>query len=349
VNISHIIRELLLHNQQAVVPGFGTFLIQHHPARLNKVTHVLTPPSAEIRFNNEQQSDDGQLSRYLVQKLKLNETEAREAIDQFLKTANDHFRDKGTFLLEGIGLITREKSGRINFKPDTEMVKRANMFELPKLDIPVERTVSPGVVIEQPMKRSTFTGRNKRRRWILAVIIALLIGLSAVVYFAGMYESFMTGHKTKASNAVKNENPDKLVFGNQVATDSNRIEIDTLREKISRELDRRTARENALLYKEDETKPAEEIKNAVSKPIHPVLTVNNKPYHIIAGAFLVPNNAERKKLQLEGKGFSPALLPKRGDYYMVSLGSYDSQEQAVEAMRLLRLKLKQELWVMKMQ
>jgi len=348
VNITPIIRELLLRNQKAVIPGFGTFIILQRPAQLNKISHVLTPPSNEIRFDSSQQSDDGKLSGYLVQKLKQNRTMATETIDQFINTSADQLRVKGVVSLEGMGTLTREKSGDITFKPDEELLKRTNFFELPKLNIPVTQPVSPGSVTEAPRERQVVSAKKKRGWWIAAALIALFIGLLAVGYFTGMVDSFLAGDETITVGSKTNRDSDKLVFGSRVASDGSQNGTDTLKEKISRELDERTARENALMYEEAEPKPTEKLKNTISEPVQPALTATNKPYHIIAGAFMVPNNADRQKFQLERKGFSPVLLPKRGDYFMVSLGSYDSHEQAVAAMRLLRRKLEQELWVMKM-
>ena len=348
VKIIPIIRELLLHNQKAVIPGFGSFFILQHSAELNRITHVIAPPSIEVCFDHSQQSDNGQLSEYLVKRLKLNQTMAREAIGQFVKTAEDALRSKGVLLLEGLGVLTLEKSGQITFKPDEELVKRTSLFELPRLNMPIAQPVSSARTPDAPRERYVSAGRKKRRWWIPAALVTLLFGFFAVVYFTGIYEGFTSGNKSGVGDNDSVGNTDRIVFGGRVESDSSLGKTDTLKEKISQELDDRTARENALAYKEAEPNPAVQNQNQVSDAAQPVSSNPEKPYHIISGAFLVPNNAERQKRQLETKGFTPALLPKRGDYFMVSIGSYDTHEKAVVAMRQMRGKLKQELWVMKM-
>jgi nucleoid DNA-binding protein len=348
VNIISIICELLLHNQKAVVPGFGSFLISNRSAELNKITRVLTPPAKEVRFDSNQQTDDGQLAGYLMQTLKLNKTAASVAINQFVKSSEDQLSTKGVLLLEGFGMLTRESSGRVTFKANEEILKRINLFELPKLGIPVAQPVTPTMVARSTREHPVVPGRKKRRGLIPATIAALIIGLSALVYFSGIYGKFVKGDNTNPVSISTNDKTDRLVFGSNANTDSSQGASDTLREKISRELDARTARGNALAYKEAETKPVVQKQKQVSEPSPPTFTNDGKPYHIIAGAFLIPNNAERQKKHLESKGYSPALLPKRGNYFMVSIGSYDTNEQAVAAMRQMRGNLKQELWVMKM-
>lgn len=356
VNIASHIRELLLHNQKVVIPGFGTFLIQRRPAELNKTTHVLTPPSKEIQFDSRQQDDDGQLSGYLAQKLKLNKTEAIAAIEHFLKMTGEQLTAREPVVLEGLGIFTREKSGEIAYKPDAELLKRANLFELPKIGMPVINPVASPVkppdappvlrtaVIEKPIVRQVTIDSRKTKRWIPAALVALVIVLSALGYFTGIFKNTRSANQSTYLSADTNEDPERLVFGSREAADTNQHKPDTFREKISHELDERTVRENALRYEEPRPKPLPDAKVAGSEPVKTTLS---KPFHIIAGAFLVPNNAERLKLQLEGKGFSPVLLPKRGDYYMVSLDSFDSAGQAAAAIKQLRGKLDQALWVKK--
>ena len=344
VNISPIIRELLLHNEKSVIPGFGTFAIIHRPAELNRATGVLLAPSRDILFDNREKSDDGQLAGLLARKYQLGKTEVTESVASFVKSIEDQLAAKGTAYIEGMGNIRRDRSGKLIFNPLEELLGRVNLFELPKLDVPVKRSVSKPVPPGKPVQPTVKVHLKKKRKWwIPAALVTLLAGLSALVYFTGLYESFKSGNQTTVITSEDTGNADRLVFGNRVNT-----KTDTLQERISRELDKRTKREEALQYKEAKNKLAESNENLINEPVPATLTASEKPYHIIAGAFLVPNNAERQKSQLEKKGFSPILLPRQGDYYMVSLGSYDSREQAVAAMRQLRKELEKELWVMKM-
>jgi cell division protein FtsN len=70
-------------------------------------------------------------------------------------------------------------------------------------------------------------------------------------------------------------------------------------------------------------------------------------YHIIAGAYMVPDNAEKQKQILENRGFKSIILPPQGSYYMVSLGSYRTLEQVTDVMNSPRDELEIPLWVKK--
>jgi hypothetical protein len=236
-----------------------------------------------------------------------------------------------------------DKAGNYNFKPLEELLGRANMFGLPRLDIPVARPAaaySPAPAAKVPM---VVTRRRKTGRWWIPATLALVvIGLITVVYLTGLYEKFRTQGQDIVINSGQSEDADRLVFGNRSDT------TDTLQEKISRELENRTDREQALRYEEPASPPGDQVNTGKEEPVTKDLAVGEKPYHIIAGSFQNLSNAEKQRLNLEKKGFPAVLLPKRGRFYMVSLGSYDSREQAAEAMNQLREKLEQEFWVMKL-
>jgi nucleoid DNA-binding protein len=346
VDINSLVRDLLLRNQKAVIPGFGSFLVQQQPAQLNKITGVLTPPAKEIRFERNMQEDDGLLSGYLMQKHKTSKASAMEFISKFSKNAGEQLRQKGVLLMEGLGTLTVEKSGTVTFKPEDELAKRERFFELPKVNLPVEeKAPSPE---PSPERVSPHAGkRSKRRWWIPAALVAFIIGLAALGYNTGVFDRFFTGNKTDVVEMNAKSDDNKLVFGKKAESDSAPAGMDTIREAISHELDERTSRQKALAIEEAKTRPVAASKPVSPAPVQTTPVTTGKPYHIIGGAFRVQNNAERLKASLAKRGFSSELLPRQGDYYMLSLGSYDTHEQATEAMRELRRRLEQEMWVMK--
>jgi nucleoid DNA-binding protein len=343
VNIPPIIRELLLHNEKAVIPGFGTLSMVHRPAELNKLTGVLLPPAKAIRFDHLEKTDDGQLTDLVARKQQMKKSEAVASVAAYVKSIAGQLSTKGAVYLEGIGDLRLDKAGNFQFKPQEELLSRANMFGLPRLDIPVARPAkaySQVAVAEAP----TIVARRRRSgRWWIPVTLALVVvGLLAVVYLTGFYEKFRKQGQDIVINSGQHEDDDRLVFGNRSDT------TDTLTEKISRELENRTNREQALKYEEPVNPPGGQVKAGKTEGVDKDFNVE-EPYHIIAGSFQNLSNAEKQKAHLEKKGFPAVLLPKRGRFYMVSLGSFNSHEQAVAAMKQLRAELEQELWVMKMQ
>ncbi len=368
MNIIPIIHELLLHNQKVVIPGFGNLLITQRPARLNRITRELAPPTRELSFKSSSQTDDEQLKLYLGRKTKQKPEVVTEAVSAFIKNATKQLADNGSFILEGLGKLTRTGSGEFAFEADEGLMKQINLFDLPKLNVqpaqqesrveaklvpkPAPQPVPQPVPQPAPHTEKVFPvvyNRKKNRWWIPAAIVALVLGLAAYGYFTGFYERFLTGRKTEVLLTESESQDERLVFGNRTTNDSVTKEEDSLKALISKQIDERTTREHALSYQKTKTEKQvsvepEPINTPI--PVNRVTSSTDQPFHVIAGSFTILENAERQIAKLQKKGLSPAMLPKRGKYYMVSLGSYNNAEKAKAAKQQFKEQLDQELWVM---
>lgn len=366
MNIIPIIRELLIRNQKAVIPGFGNLVILQRPAQLNRATRELAPPTRELSFKSSRQTDDEQLVLYLARKNKQKPEVVKEAVNIFVKTAGERIEADGSFLLEGLGRIDKDSSGEFTFTANEELLKQISLFDLPKLNIqpaqqeskaetkPVTKPAPQPVPQPVPQVDKVFPviyNKKKSRWWIPASIIAFLVGIAAFAYFTGFYERFLVDRKTEVLLAESESQEERLVFGNRASTDTVSNKEDSLKAIISRQIDEQTARERALSYQESRTeKPAsatpEPKQVATPEPVKTTDMATDKPFHVIAGSFTILENAERQMAKLQKKGFSPAMLPKTGKYYMVSLGSYNTAEQARTAKQQFKDQLDQELWLM---
>jgi hypothetical protein len=344
VDITPYIRELLLRNQKVTLPGFGSLCIRHRPAELSKQNHLLLPPSNEVVFDPKLLSDDDLLAGYLVKVCKMRKPEAEETIRHFVESLHEEVAmATGPSVLAGIGSFTREKSGYTRFKPVDELLKQISLFELPKLEVKNIRSIAPPPEETVKVVKTYDRSKPKKKRWwIAAAFLILIAGAAVYFYYSGIYRYAPEWIRFGNRNAKSGESADLLVFGTR-----NNNETDTLQERISREIDEKTNRENALAYQGKQEEPADEGTITSIEKKDEFTGTFNKPYHIIAGSFLVPNNAELKKEQLEKMGFFPLVLPPRGDYYMVSMGSYQTSEEAMTVIQQLKSKLKQDLWVMK--
>jgi nucleoid DNA-binding protein len=338
VNIPLIIRDLILRNDQLIIPGFGTFKVIHKPAQINKATKLLLPPSKDIIFDPQQKSGDNQFILTVKKKLGLSEPETIEVLREFLNRLEEEIRVRGSAIIEGVGKLTQDSSGKLKFEPLGEMLKLPGVFALPEIEMPAPRVVeevkpptiqtgTPGIPVE----------RTRKKWWIPATAIIIVL-LATVAYFTGMPDRFKgSGQKTETV-INKEDQANRMVFGNRKSS-----EKDTLQEAISRQLDERTSRE-ALRFEEKKKQGGDSALQVVAPA---KVSSAAGPYHVISGSFLVPDNAERQQAVLREKGLNPELLPRRGKYYMVSLGSYATNEEAAKVVTELKEKLHQELWVMK--
>lgn len=342
MNLIPVIRDLLLRNQKAIIPGLGSLVIIQRPAQINKVTREIAPPRMIIRFEKDTQADDGSLLGYLVRKLKIDTQHAENTILEFVRNGEETLKTDHKLVMDGLGTLTEQKSGDISFEPDAELLKRISLFELPKINIHTEEPAKHAV-IPAPVSTPAYYKESRKRRWWIPVgILALLMTLLAPIYITGNLDTLLSDITGFFTGEKKNPEKEKLVFGNSVQS-----EDDTATRQISRKLDEQVDRDKALAYEQAENTQAQPETGSIEVPVNQTVPVTGKPYQVISGAFLVPNNAEKHKAQLEKKGFSPVILPKKGDYYMVTLGSFDNMAEATAAMKQMQTKLDNELWVLK--
>jgi cell division protein FtsN len=108
--------------------------------------------------------------------------------------------------------------------------------------------------------------------------------------------------------------------------------------EINRQLTEKSSKEKALYYHEPEkTEPEVTYTPAIQ----------SGEFHVVAGSFLIPGNAERQKSNLEKKGYSPTIVRKNDEFFYVSLQSFNSKEAAKAKMQELNAELNMSLWVMR--
>lgn len=342
MNLSPVIRELLLHKEKLVIPDFGTFAVIHHPAEISNKTNLLIPPSKEIVFDPAVKSGDDTLAELVMKRYSLTREEALEAIGEFIRSTEDQVTSSGSALIEGLGNLTRDNTGNMTFTPVTELINLTGAFGLPTINIPLPR------VVHKPPP-----SRKASRWWIPASIVVVVAGLFLAVQYTTLLDPVTGGKDLESIFSGKKEEPDRIVFGNRVTGDR-----DSVRDAVSRQIDEHTAREKALMYEEGKDDPVAvnpapgPEKQVVTAPEFNIParenpTMETGKYHIIAGSFQVEENAQKQKTRLEKKGLSPVLLPPRGRFYMVSLGAFNTREEAGVVLEQLRESMEQEFWVMK--
>jgi len=350
VNIAADIKDLILLNEGLILPGLGGFVTKYHQAEIRKNSNVFEPPSMEIRFDSRMITDNGLLISRVARKNNLPEEEARLVVDEFIEGLKKDLQEKGSALIDEVGSIVKDSTGNLTFKALSGQNYRIQSFGLPEVEVPLSakpqetyrRTLPPPVV--QPVIK-------KRVKIPLAAVIAALIILGAgTVYFTGFFDRYLKPLFVRAEPVVMlhEDNPDKIVFGQQVIPDE-----DTLAKEVDQQLAKTSSKEKALYYEEpNKTEPIQPIasteKNAITEPPATLpAVVSPGEFHIIAGSFLIPSNADRQKSQLEKKGYSPQIIRKNDDFFYVALQAYDSKETAVVEMRKLSRELNLPLWVMR--
>ena len=305
------IEELLYRYNCVVVPEFGAFLTQIKSAQINRSTNTFSPPSKLISFNGQLSSNDGLLVSYMANAEGLS---YEEMLGQVLKTAEEWKTElqKGERLaLENIGELWLNREGNVQFKPAAKVNFLTSSFGLSSvISQPVLREVLKEEVVEMEEKIPFIITPEERKRGAFREYFkyAAIILLSISVGLTG----YTLYERTVSTNQMVHEEAQEIVSKNiQEATffNSTPFELPVLAIDVSK---KQTGR-----------------------------------HHIIAGAFRVRENADKKVAQLRDKGYQAEYLGvNQYGLHQVTYGSYEEPKEALQFLKEIRQTESADAWLL---
>jgi len=98
---------------------------------------------------------------------------------------------------------------------------------------------------------------------------------------------------------------------------------------------------------EDKIQKATFIVSEALPSINLNVSLDKKPYHVIAGAFRYPENAVRKVYQLKEQGYNARILGiNRWGLTQVSFDSYDDRNEAINSLYRLKKTESEDVWLL---
>lgn len=301
--LEHYLSDLLYRYNCVVVPGFGAFLTQKKSARINSETNTFYAPCKSISFNGQLKSNDGLLINYIAESEGLSFEDTQYHIEKIVQDWTESLAKKKSIHLKNIGVLTSNNEGRFLFEPQTNTNYLTSSFGLTNFNAPsVLREVLKEEVLELEEKipfvispeRRTSTGFRPYLKYAAILLLAFSTGLSGY--------RFYTQRNTNEQVALQDAQ-DYVTKEIQEATffDLSPLELPTV--------------------------------NVNAKTILNKTNLEVK-HHIVAGAFRVKANAERKISQLKSKGYNAAYFGTNA--YGLHMVTYDRFADSKEALIQLR-------------
>jgi len=316
MRLEHYIEELLYRYNCVIVPEFGAFLTQTKSAFIKEDTHTFYPPTKEVSFNAQLVSNDGLLVSYMAEAEKTTYEEMLKRIATLSKDWKNRLETGERLIFDAIGKLWLNKDGKISFEPAVKVNYLTTSFGLSSC---VSAKITREILKEQivaleeeipfmitPEQRET----NQIRPYLKY----------AAVMFLGLSLGF-TGYRFYNEN----ENP-KLVVQQNVQT------------QITRQI------EQATFFDTDPLElPALNLKAILNTAVE---KSNQTQYYIIAGAFKVKENADKKVNQLRAKGFNADYIGiNKFNFYMVSFDSFTDVDQALSYLRTVKKTESSDAWL----
>lgn len=318
MNAAQHIEALLYRYQCVVVPSFGAFLTQIKPAFLQADSNTFFPPSKTVSFNSQLQTNDGLLVSHIAREEGKTYEEVLAELEQLASLWSRTLRREGTLRMFPLGIFRRNGEGKLQFEPEEKNNFLTASFGLsPVRANPVIREVLKEEVTEVE-QRIPFTFTPERRKvvglhpvfkYAAIALLALTAGVSAYTF----NQDFRINDaqvRADAQKEVTRQIQEATFFSN------NPLELPTLTLEVT-----------------EEEKPAPEISKA--------------RHHIIAGAFRVRANAEKKIRQLKRRGFDARYIGQNAyGLHQVAYGSYVEAEKALEKLKEIKLQVSQDAWLL---
>ena len=293
MQLSQYISSLLYRYECVVVPGFGAFLTHKVSAEIDAQAQVFSPPKKRLSFNEQLQQNDGVLANHIATSEKVSYENALAKIAKQVAEIQQSLKQNETVSLKYVGDLSRCKTGALKFEPSYHINYMTAAFGLSQFVSPEVKRDLHLKVLGAKEKETTLISASRKSR------------TNAVIKYAAVAIIMLGLGGFMVSNAY-------IQY----------IE----KENIAAQKKARIALDNQI----------QEATFLVNTPL-PAITIDiEKPlgnYHIVAGAFRVKANSERKLRQLKRLGFDARLIGQnRFGLHQVVFESYSERRAAERAL-----------------
>lgn len=287
MDITPFIRELLFSHDCVIVPGFGGFIGNYTPARIDKVTSTFFPPVKQISFNRNLNHNDGLLVGRISEQLKVNYGDARIIVEEYVAGVRKKLQSGEKVVFDNIGNFINNQEGNVQFEPDSSVNYHLDSYGLESFQYsPLEGYDVRKRIIRHIDKDSVSRTPIRKILWRAAVIIPLFAMIVTVTLKPDLFKAKVEATSLNPLVTAEFENNKKTLDDNIVSLP--------------------VAVENTL-----------QTEQSVPEINSPDVEAEYN-YFIVAGSFKAKGNAEKLADMLENDGFTPEIIDGPNGFFRVS-------------------------------
>ncbi|WP_109436156.1 SPOR domain-containing protein [Aquimarina sp. AU119] len=327
-NTAKYISELLYRYECVIMPGFGAFLTRRQPATIHESTNAFYPPQKLISFNSQLQNNDGLLANYIASAENISYTDAVAKIQRYVLSLKEKMAQGQRIELDKIGSLFTSVENTLQFEPSQEVNYLSEAFGLysfasPEINREVEiarEVYKKEVEAIEEVTPLTFTPEKRRERPYLqyAAVAAIVLGIGG---FFGL--------KQISDNTVS--------YNNQEWQKANQ-EIENRIQEATFEISNPLPTISLNIVKEEQ--------NTTTASTNESIEVLSGKYHIVAGAFRIKSNANKKVESLKAQGFNARLIGvNKYGLHQVVYETYENRSEALQALRKIKNQESPKAWL----
>ena len=369
MEITRYISDLLYDHDCVIIPGFGGFVCNYHPAQINPGNNSFHPPHKKILFNKELKANDGLLASQIAIREKVPFNDALKLIENFSANLTERLESGERLTLECIGLLYLDDEANIQFEQDNKVNYLKDSFGL-------------GTFIAPPIQRRAFKPeRNPEpvfadrkqpaqpNRWLQAAaywssgVAATILLVGLILLNFSSFDDFVNNQTGLFPRIWQSNEIEFRPVQNQVPVSSpvQEIAAPASEETVSnsgKEVE--TAIEipatetveilpepiPAQPAPEPEITPAPKVEEV--KPVIQPEKISQRMYHLIAGSFERTENAKDLIQMYTNEGYDPKIIGQaENGNYRVSIAAYIRKDEALTELEKARAKYNPAIWMLR--
>ncbi len=304
MDIRNSIAELLSLHDCVIIPGFGGFIGNYSPARIDAVHHTFHPPAKTLLFNINLKQNDGLLANAVASSVGASYSEACKIIDEFAHGCLVTLKSGRPFHLPRVGRLYPGTEGIIHFEQDQSTNLNPDAFGLgPFISPPVVRSYisrnfdwNSSAAVAKPARKKIMLPRLLK--W--AAIIALPVGIAAVIG--------VTQYGRMSADPANNAAILSPVFTKPFTAST---------------VVKKEASASSAVHKVATPKPTPPATAEIATARH------EGNYAVIVGAFRIEENAGKLVAELQQKGFRASVFDQsKTGLYRVTIGTSSNRDEA---------------------
>ncbi len=190
MDVTAFIKELLFGHDCVIIPGFGGFIGNYTPARIDKSTNTFYPPLKQISFNRNLNNNDGLLIGRISSSSGLNYADARNIVDEFVSGTRRKLEKGEKVVFDNIGIFKNNQEGNIQFEPDKSVNYYLDSYGLESFQcLPLAGYDVRKRIIKQNDKDPVAQVSIRKILWRAAIIVPLLSLLVVVPLKTDLFKS----------------------------------------------------------------------------------------------------------------------------------------------------------------
>lgn len=307
------ISDLLYRYECVTIPEFGSFLTRRVSATIHESTHAFYPPKKMLSFNEQIQKNDGLLTHYIADVEKIPYEEASKRVQKRVKYLKSYLIEGETIDFHNIGSLSLNTEGKILFEPSYHLNYLTDAFGLSQF-------------ISEEVVRETYKEQAEE--------------IEKVVPIAVTPERRVAARSTAKRPYLKYAAV-ALIALTVGGLGASKFYVDNINAH------NQLAQEQATEQLENKIQEATFV---IDNPL-PAVTLNvtkqSGNYHIIAGAFRVEENSDKKVTQLKSQGFKARKIGvNKYGLHEVVYASYEDRLEALAALRNIKRTHNSDAWLL---